>query len=304
MKAARVTALGGLGGLVVDEVPAPRPGPDEVLVQVHACGLNFSDVLQRSGTYVGGPRPPFVSGSEASGVIQGTSERVALVVETGAHAELVAVPRARCIPIPDSMSFEAAAALPVSYLTAYHALVTCARAQPGESVVILAAGGSLGTAAIQIARCLGLHVWAIASTPQNRALARELGAHTALAYDQLGDLRADLVIDGVGGRTTQRILRRMRPFGRLVLVGCASGDVRPLDPIALIHQHLSVLGLHLGVMLECPHLIRDATERLLVWIEKGEIRVQVGEVLPLSRIREAHTRMADRAHSGKIVLCP
>ena len=304
MKAVRVDGFGSTDRLAVVDLPVPEPRDDEVLVRVAACGLNYADVLQREGAYLGGPRPPFVSGCEAAGTVEETGERVAVVVPSGAHAEFVVAPPSRCIELPESMEFEEAAAFPVSYLTAYHALVTCARARAGERVVVLAAAGGLGSAAVQIARCLGLSVVAVASTAAKRDFALRLGAEHAVDYAQLRDHSADVVIDPVGGKAHHVALHRLNELGRLVALGCASRDPRPVDTHGLIFRSQTVSGLHLDAVAKDERLVADALACLWPWVEGGAIEVQVGSVRPLEEIRAAHEALAGRRTMGKTVLIP
>jgi len=172
MKAVRVNAFGEVDQLELVELPEPEPQAGQVRIRVEAAGLNYADVMQRKGAYPGGPQPPFISGFEVSGVVDAVGNDATLPVGTrvmamtgvGAQAERVCVNAAACIPFPESMSFVEAAAFPVQYLTAYHALITLGRAAAGETVLIHAAAGGVGTAAIQIAKVLGLRVAGTASS--------------------------------------------------------------------------------------------------------------------------------------------
>ena len=177
MRAVKVKAFGDVDQLELVELPDPDPQLGQVRIRVEASGLNYADVMQRAGLYPGGPKPPFISGLEAAGVIE-TGEgsragaRVMAVSAGGCHAERLCVSAAACMPVPDSMSFVEAAAFPVQYLTAYHALTTVGRAVAGETVLIHAAAGGVGTAAVQIAKLLGLRVIGTASSGETRPRAR------------------------------------------------------------------------------------------------------------------------------------
>src|SRR5688500_15392006 len=162
MKAVQVKAFGGIDQLELVELRDPQPQPGQVRIRVEASGLNYADVMQREGLYPGGPKPPFIPGLEAAGVVEAgdslpAGSRVMAMSAGGCYAEQVCVSSSVCIPCPDSMSFVEAAAFPVQYLTAYHALTTCGSATPGQTVLIHAAAGGVGTAAVQIAKLLGLH---------------------------------------------------------------------------------------------------------------------------------------------------
>lgn len=304
MRAVRVSGFGGLERLAVVDETMPEPAPGQVRVRVHASGLNFSDVLQRQGTYLRGPRPPFISGCEAAGVIEESGERVAVLVRTGAHAEYLVAEREACLALPRALGFEEAAGFPVSYLTAYFALVHAARARRGETVLIHAAGGAFGTAAVQIARALGLQVLAVASSESRRQRVLALGADTALGYDEVRRHHADILLDGVGGAALKQALRVLGPFGRAVLVGWSSGEPAAVDPIGLVFRSHALIGLHLDAVLAQRDRVREAVAQLGEWIEKGELRVQIGCVLPLERIAEGHALLASRDHYGKVVLVP
>src|SRR5215207_6908632 len=192
MKAVRVKGFGGVDQLEFVELPDPEPQPGQVRIRVEAAGLNYADVMQREGAYPGGPKPPYVPGFEAAGVIDAAGEdgllpvgaRVMAMSGVGAHAERLCVSSASCMRFPESMSFVEAAAFPVQYLTAYHALITLGRAVAGETVLIHAAAGGVGTAAVQIAKLLKLRVIGTASSEEKRARVLELGADEALSYEE------------------------------------------------------------------------------------------------------------------------
>lgn len=324
MRTVEVRALGGPDRLELVEAPTPRPGGGEVLLRLAACGLNQADLLMREGNYLGGPRPPFHPGMEAAGTVEaaGPAEgaesqpsigaRVAVVAAGGLQATHAVVPAAACVELPDELSWEQAAALPVAYLTAYHALVTVARAQAGELVLVHGAAGGVGTAAIGIARRLGLRVMATASTEEKRARARELGAERAVGYDGFekeacrltGGRGPEVVLEMIGGDVMRRSLRLLPPFGRLVLVGMVSRQAQPIDSVQLLFRSQAVLGFHLRSLLGNDELIATSLRRLLGWVTSGELRVEVGRVLPLAEIRRAHELLADRRSQGKIVLLP
>lgn len=326
MKAVEVQAFGGPQELHWVEASTPRPGVGEVLLRVAACGLNHADLLMREGDYLGGPRPPFRPGMEAAGVVQevgpadGASHqdlpvvgaRVAVVAASGLQATHVVVPAAACVALPDELSWEQAAALPVAYLTAYHALVTVARAEAGEVVLIHGAAGGVGMAATGIARCLGLRVVGTASTAEKRARVRDLGAERTATYEGFekvvrevaGKGGPEIVIETIGGEVLRRSLRLLRPLGRLVLLGMVSRSTPAIDSVQLLFRSQAVLGFHLRSLLGRHDLISDSLQRILGWIADGELRVEVGEVLPLDQVRRAHEFLASRRSHGKIVLVP
>ncbi len=314
MKAARVKGFGDLDQLEFVELPDPEPQPGEVRIRVKASGLNYADVMQRAGLYPGGPKPPFIPGLEAAGVVEAgdswpAGSRVVVVAGGGCHAELICANAAACMPIPESMSFEEAAAFPVQYLTAYHALTTCGRAQPGDTVLIHAAAGGVGTAAIQIGKQLGLRVIGTASSDEKRKRVLELGADEALSYDDFdqklsGKAAPTVILEAVGGDVFQRSLAILPSLGRLVVYGAASKDIQPIDTVKILFRSQAVVGLHLSAIFERPDLLKRSLATLFEWIVQGKLKMQVGHVLPLAQIGEAHRLISSRQSYGKIVLVP
>jgi NADPH2:quinone reductase len=314
MKAVRVKSFGGVDQLEFIELPDPHLEPGQVCIRVEACGLNYADVIQREGLYPGGPKPPYIPGLEAAGVVEegdswAPGTRVIAVAAGGCHSERVCVSAAACMRFPDAMSFVEAAAFPVQYLTAYHALTTCGRATQGETVLIHAAAGGVGTAAVQIAKLLGLRVIATASSPEKRERVRELRADRVYDYDEFdrelnGNDRPSLVLEGVGGDVFRRSLAMLPSLGRLVVYGAASQQVQPIDTLKLLFRSHAVIGLHLNAIFERPDLMAESSRRLFGWIEEGKLKMQVGHRLALAQIREAHELIASRRSYGKIVLVP
>jgi NADPH:quinone reductase len=314
MKAVQVKAFGGVDQLELIELPDPQPQPGQVCIRVEACGLNYADVMQREGLYPGGPKPPYIPGLEAAGVVEEgdalpAGSRVMAMSGGGCHAERVCVSAAACVPFSDSMTFVEAAAFPVQYLTAYHALITLGRATVGETVLIHAAAGGVGTAAVQIAKLLGLHVVGTASSEEKRRRILDLGADEALSYEEFdqklsGKDGPTLILEAVGGDIFRRSLAILPSLGRVVVYGAASKEVQPIDTLKLLFRSHAVLGLHLNSIFERPALMTESLTRLLGWIEQGKLKMQVGHTLPLSEIRQAHELISSRQSYGKIVLVP
>jgi NADPH2:quinone reductase len=319
VKAARVNAFGGEDQLEIVELPDPVAGPGEIIIRVKAGGLNYADVMQRLGLYPGGPTPSYIAGMEAAGVVEShgpgcdnappVGSRV-VALGRGAHAELVNANARACIPLPETMSFVEAAAFPVQYLTAYHTLVTLAHAKAGETVLIHAAAGGVGTAAIQIAKLLGLRVVATASTPEKREKVIELGADVAVGYDEfeeaareLTDGRGpDICLESIGGEVFRRSLAIIPALGRLVVFGAASREAQPIDTLKLFFRSQSVLGFHLNGIIGRPDLMLSSLTTLLTWIGTGKLKIQIGHTFPLAEICQAHELIASRQSYGKIVL--
>ena len=314
MRAVQVKGFGGVDQLELVELPDPQPQPGQVRIRVEASGLNYADVMQREGLYPGGPKTPFIPGLEAAGVVEAgdslpAGSRVMAMAGTGCHAEQVCVSSSACIPFPDSMSFVEAAAFPVQYLTAYHALTTCGRATAGQTVLIHAAAGGVGTAAVQIAKLLGLHVIGTASSEEKRRRVLDLGADRAFSYEEFdekltGKNAPNLILEMVGGEIFERSLAILPSLGTLVVYGAASKQVQSVDTLKLLFSSQAIVGLHLNAIFERPQLLGESFKQLLSWIEQGKLKMQVGHVLPLAEIREAHELIASRGSYGKIVLVP
>ena len=308
MKAVEIAGFGGPEVLHVVERAPPVPGPGEVLIRVEACGLNWSDLLQRAGTYPGGPRPPFIAGQEAAGVVvahgpgvtaPAVGAEVSAVATRGLCAELAVVPAAACIAWP-ALPADQRAALPVGLLTAYQALAICARAQPGELAVIHAAAGGVGSIAVQVARRLGLGVIATAS-PAKRA---HVTADRVCGYDELRAAApdgVDVVLDSVGGDVFRASCAVLRPFGRVVVIGASSGTPPRIDPVKLVHRSHAVIGAHLHHLVARPDLLDRAVAACTPWVTEGHIRARV-TALPVAEIRAAHDRLAGRGVIGKLVI--
>lgn len=300
MKAWVQRALGG--PLVLEEIPEPTPGEGEVLLEVEAVGLNFADHLVRLGAYLTRPRPPFVPGMEVVGVWEG--RRYAALVGLGGLAEKVAVPREALLPVPEGLGPEEAAAYPVSFLTAYLALKR-AQARPGERVLVQAAAGALGTAAVQVARALGLRVLAAASRAEKLALPLALGAEEAAAYPEVpGKAKAwgglDLVLE-VRGKEVEESLGLLAHGGRLVYIGAAEGEVAPIPPLRLMRRNLAVLGFWLTPLLQDRALVEEALRFLLPRLGQ-ELKPVVGRVFPFREAEAAFGALLDRGHTGKVVV--
>jgi NADPH2:quinone reductase len=321
MQAVRVKAFGGVDQLEMIETPDPIPGPEELLVHVKACGLNYADVVQREGLYPGGPKPPYFAGAEAAGIVKAygpgastppVGARVAVIAPSGMHAEHVVVKSTSSLLLPESMTFSEGAAFPIQYLTAYHSLTTVAHAVAGETVLIHAAAGGVGTAAVQIAKLLGLRVVATASTAEKRARLRHLNADSVADYDEFeAACRAitsghgpDLILETVGGEVFRRSLSLLPPLGRLVVIGIAGKQLQSLDTVKLLFRSQGVMGFHLSSVLRQPQLLAASLTRLLAWFDDGRLKIQIGHTLPLSEIRRAHELLASRQSYGKIVLIP
>ncbi|HEY2637495.1 MAG TPA: zinc-binding dehydrogenase [Solirubrobacteraceae bacterium] len=322
MRAVVITKHGGPEVLEVQERPDPVPGPDEVVVDVKAAGLNFAEVMARTGLYPDAPKPPCVVGYEVAGVVEGTDERVVAPTRFGGHAEKIVARRADLLPLSEDMSFEQGAALPVNYATAWAALVRYGTLQRGERVLIHAAAGGVGIAATQLAKDIGAEIWGTAS-PGKHAAIRELGVDQALDYTTKGWERGlpsfDLVMDAIGGASFRRSYRLLRAGGRLVCFGASSlvaGNERNVVAAArtavqmpwfsIIRQmsaSKSVLGLNVLTLWD-EHGAGRWSGPLTELIEDGTVRPVVAQAFPFERAGEAHTFISERRNLGKVVLIP
>lgn len=326
MDAIRVSEYGGPEVLEAVDVPVPDPDPDEVRIDVRAVGVNFADVEKRRGNYPDGPEPPYRPGLEVAGVVAESGsdadpaigDRVAALVSGGGYAETAVAPTDAVVPVPDALSFPEAAALPVQYLTAHNALFgwggleNCdGEGDESERVLVTAAAGGVGTAAVQLAARAGVTVVGVASTDEKRALVRELGADHAVGYDDLPDAVAervdgvDLALEGVGGRVFTDVIEALSPGGRVVTYGMASGRVPTVATPRLFFENKSVIGYHLEeARSRTPERVFSAVPSLLAALEAGDVEIVVDETIPLADAGLAHDRLEGRESTGKVVLVP
>jgi NADPH:quinone reductase len=323
MRAIRISAWGGPEVLeLVESAPVPEPGEHDVLVRVTRAGINFADTHARENTYLAPNELPFTPGAEVAGVIEHDAhgfragQRVVALVGTGGYAEYVAAPAATTFAIPDDVDDGTALALLLQGLTAWHLLRTCGHMAPGETVVVHAAAGGVGSLAVGLGRPLGAgRVIATASTEEKRALALELGADAAvdvtredlteaLVEANLGE-PVDIVLEMAGGPTFEASLRALAPFGRLVTYGIASGEPNSVSTGALMRKSRAVVGFWLMHCLQRPAEMIDAPLReLFDRAAAGELRVVEGATYGLSDVRRAHEDLEARRTTGKLLLDP
>jgi NADPH:quinone reductase len=287
-------------------VPDPEPADGQVLVRVRAAGVNFLDVLVRQGRYPQAPPLPTIPGSEIAGEVDGRRVMALPRLGGGGYAELVAVERDLCVPLPDGATFEEGASFLLTFLTAWIPLTRMVPAVEGRVVLVHAGAGGVGTAAIQVARHLGARVVATASTEEKQELCRSLGAEDAFGYDGFEErVRADVVLDPVGGDVFARSFATLEPLGVVVALGFAGGWWEPLDPGPLVGRNIGVLGFYLGrLMRHRPELVREAIGELLELWSSGAVKPVVGATFPLSQAAEAHRLVEERRSVGKVVLVP
>jgi NADPH:quinone reductase len=304
MRAVVLRETGGPDRLELTELPDPEPGDGEVVVRVRAAGINFADVLVRQGRYPQPPELPTVPGSEVAGEVNG--RRVIALPRGGGYAEAIAVDEQLVVPLPDSASFEEGAGFLLTFLTAWIPLTRQVRIGPESVVLVHAGSGGVGSAAIQVAKHLGARVAATASSEEKRAVAAELGADEVFGYDDFADkLRADVVLDPVGGEVFTQSFAVLEPLGTVVAIGFAGGWWQPLDPAPLVGRNLGLQGFYLGrLMRHNPELVRGAIGELVELWSSGAVRPLIGATFPLARAGEAHELIESRKHVGKVVLVP
>lgn len=326
MKAVIVRQHGALEALALEERPTPEPGPKQVLVDVHAAGVNFPDLMVIAGTYQTLPQLPFTPGKEFAGVVSRVGEgvttlkrgdRVTALIGHGAFAEQIVLDEETAHAIPLEMSFPEAAALNLTYLTAHFALVKRAQLKAGEIVLVTGAAGGVGVAAVQIAKALGATVLAAVSTPEKAAAAKASGADHIINVSMPGlrnGLRdqvfavtdkhgADVIVDQVGGDVLDASLRAAAWEGRIVLIGFASGRIPEIKAGYILVKNIAVMGLHIGDYRDRqPEEFRRAREQLFDWYRAGKIKPHVMAAYPLQDFLAALNVVKNRQAIGKVVL--
>jgi NADPH2:quinone reductase len=303
MRAVVLTGTGGPEQLVVQDVPEPDPG-DGAIVDVRACGINFADVLVRLGQYPQMPELPTILGSEIAGELDGSRVMGFVRSQGGGYAERVAGDRRWLLPLPTSASFAEGAAFPMAFLTAWIPLTELVRIAFGTRVLVTAAAGAVGTAAVQLVRALnGVPVAAVGSA-EKRELPLSLGAAEAVTYDELEGLdQVDAVFDLVGGDVFTASLALLAPMGSAIAVGYAGGLWQDVSPAWLVGRNIGVQGFYLGRLLgRRPDLVERAAQDVLRLWEGGVVRPIVGAELPLEEAGEAHRMIEERRTTGKVVL--
>lgn len=330
MRAVVFTRRGGPDVLQVQERPAPAPERGEVLVDVAAAGISFSEILARVGLYPNAPDPPAVLGYEVAGRVSAmgegvadvaVGERVAAFVRHGGYAEQAVARTGDLIRLPESTSFVEGAAMPLAFATAYGALARYGAAQEGERVLIHGASGGVGSAAVALARALGLEVWGTAAPTKQDAL-RELGVHHPIDYAARGWDAAvpplDLVLDHLGGRSFRRSYRLLGAGGRLVCFGASTvlkGERRSLvraarmlaltprfNPMRQLSDSKAVIGLDTIALWEHKGSLAELIGPLQRLVDDGTVKATVARTFPLEEAPAAHTLISNRGNTGKVVL--
>jgi len=320
MRAYRVTTA--------DEIPAlreleiPIPAKDEALVRIAACGLNFADLLMIEGKYQDTPALPFTLGLELAGTVEALGPettgpapgtRVAIYAGQGGLAEWGVFPLDRCVPIPDAIGLDEAAAFQIAYGTSHVALDHRARLQPGERLLVLGAAGGVGLTAVEIGKRMGATVIAVARGDQKLAAAKAAGADHLIDSNDLapGGLRdavralggADVVYDPVGGDLFTEALRATNPDGRILTMGFASGTVPPIAANHLLVKNIAVIGVYWGGYLKFrPEVLTESMATLFRWYSDGGLKPHISHILPLDQVAEGLALLKTRKATGKVVI--
>lgn len=324
MRAVVVDRLMTPDSLDVRDYEAPPMSQDGVRIRVRAAGCNFSDILMLKGEYQVEPPLPFVPGSEVAGVVMelgsavrgfSVGDRVLCRCGLGGFAEEVVAPAATTYRIPESMTFEAGAALPTVYPTSYAALVWRASVERGETLLVHAAAGGVGLSAVQIGKALGARVIATASSPEKLEIARGAGADVLIDYrksdfvarvmEETQGRGADVIYDSVGGEVTDRSLKCIAWNGRLLVIGFASGKIPEIKLNRVLLKNIAIIGLHWSAYPERePEVIDACFEGLFEMAAQGDIEPLVSARYPLEQAGRALVALAGRKTVGKIVLVP
>ena len=321
MKAVRLNEFGGLDVLKIEEVPEPTLRPHQVLIKVDSAGVNYADILRRSGNYPG-PGLPSSMGLEAAGTVTEVGSEVSGIsvgqkvmgMGPGSHAEYVAMNGNFVFPYPDTLDPVVAGGMPIVFLTAYHLLKTRGQLQPGHTVLVQAGASGVGTVAIQLAKAWGAKVIATASTQDKLELCGSLGAEVTINYtetdfeeaikEETGGAGVELVLDAVGGEVLEKSVRCVAPNGRLISYGNASQTPANLAASDITGANRTVIGFSMGRSPQGSLDHRAAMAELFPMISDGKAKLIVDQVLPMSEVGKAHQHLASRGARGKVILTP
>ncbi|MCP8462844.1 NADPH:quinone oxidoreductase family protein [Pseudomonas sp. ZM23] len=322
MKAVLCKAFGPAESLVLEDVASPEPKKNEVLLQVHAAGVNFPDTLIIEGKYQFKPPFPFSPGGEAAGVVGAVGEkvthvkpgdRVMALTGWGSFAEEVAVPGYNVMPIPDGMDFASAAAFGMTYGTSMHALKQRANLQAGETLLVLGASGGVGLAAVEIGKAMGAKVIAAASSEAKLEVAKAAGADVLINYSEgslkdklkqiTGGQGVDVIYDPVGGDLFEEAFRSIAWNGRMLVVGFASGTIPSLPANLTLLKGASLVGVFWGSFAQRQPQDNAANfQQLFAWFAEGKIKPLVSQTYPLEQAADAINHLGQRKAVGKVVV--
>lgn len=324
MERIRVPEFGDASVLAVEETTVPEPDTDEVLIDVESIGVNYADIDQREGRYKGGPEPPFTPGLEGAGIVRevaADTQELSVgdeVIFWGAHgmyAETVTTDVNWTAPVPETLDLKEAGGLIVQGGTAHNCLVEWGGIEEGDTVLINAAAGGVGSMAVQIASANGATVVGTASTESKLEWASDLGADYLIQYtdedvvaavrDRVPGGAVDLVLDGVGGKAFKRSMEVIAPGGTMVSYGVASGRPPTITTPRLYYRNLTVKGYHmLRALLTIPEQVMEGVDKLYSLVENSDVRPVIGPSYPLTDAAEAHRDMENRETTGRPLLIP
>jgi NADPH2:quinone reductase len=303
----------------LETITPPQPHTGEVGIKIKACGLNFADILMQDGTYQDTPTPPFTLGMEVAGVVDALGPdtdgpapgtRVAVFGGQGGLAEIGCFDVNRCVVIPDTMSFQDAAAFQIAYGTSHVALEYRAKLQAGETLLVLGAAGGVGMTAVELGKLMGARVIAVARGADKLAIAKQAGADhviDATQGDLLAQLKAlggvDVVYDPVGGDQFKAAFRACRPEARIIVIGFASGSVPQIPANHLLVKNITVEGFYWGGYLKFkPHVITDSLAKLTGWYQEGKLTPHISATFPLAEAQKGIDLLKARKSTGKVVI--
>jgi len=318
MKTVIVTRYGGPEVLELREVSIPEPGPGQLRIRVRAAGLNYADIMQREGLYPNGPKAPYGAGFEVSGEIDQLGEGVAnwavgdavMAFCQNGYSEYVIAQAVQVMPKPAELNFHQAAAIPCQYLTAYHALLTLGRLSKGQTVLIQAAAGGLGSLMVQIARNVGARVIGTCGSDEKCAFITSLGCDIAVNYTTQDFVqvvkenggKCDLIIESVGGDVFEKSLLCLKSRGMLVTLGVASKDAPTVSAVKLLANNWIVAGMHLMGYTSDLAAMANAIRDLHHWLMEGKLTITAKHSFPIERAAEAQQLISDRKSTGKVVI--
>ena len=341
MRALVVRRYGSPEVFEMQQVPDPQPKAGEVLIRVKSIGINFADLLQRMGLYPGTPKPPFIPGLEIAGVVEKVVESarpgdgeplkpgdaVAAITHFTAYAEWVVAPARDVYRLPQRMSFEDGAAIPVNYLTAYHSMFAMGNLQPGDRILIHGAAGGVGIAAVQLARARDLEIFGTAG-PAKQEFLRKIGVDHPIDYEKSDFVQVvrqyapdgiEMVMDPIGGKSLTRGQKCLGPTGRLVIYGLsdAAGNTGKrswlqglkalaqtprFHPLKLMEKNLAVIGVNLGRLQSRGALLRGELDEIFRIYAAGKIKPVIGKTFLLEQGAAAHQYIHERKNIGKVLL--
>ncbi|QQE74741.1 zinc-binding dehydrogenase [Brevibacillus composti] len=322
MKAVLVTAFGGTEGMVYSDVEMPACGPKQVLIRVVKTSVNFADIKARYGKK-GGGKLPFIPGLDAVGIVERVGEEVEAVQvgqrvmafpHNGSYAEYIVADEMLTFALPDELDWDTAAACPIVSFTSYRLLADVARLEPGETVLIHAAAGGIGTTATQLAKLLGAgRVIGTVGSRSKAEIALEAGADCVIATDTEDFAEkvkewtdgegAHVILDSIAGTVTEKSIECLAPYGRLVHFGNAGGQIGQIKTIDLHASCRSVLGFSLGTTRsKRPHLLRETARHVLPYLADGRLKMKIGKHFPLAEAAKAHDWVESRQSTGKVLL--